>query len=438
MREKTTNGQVIIVYTEHPVFGILLIPYIAERLEDGTLQLIEQAFHASPEAIEQMNEAERQAIDIASHYTEKYLMGAYSREKIVSRFLHKLSQDPEKVKNNIRPFIEGKLLEMLTLIRENGLSFYQKQPGSKVLYAHHAYHVHPHDAEVRFTFHVDSSTFRYQLQCYYEKQPFSLDDQKPVIALTASPATLLLGMNLYFFPHIDSVRLLPFTKKKAISASAAQLEKYIDNIVIPIARYHEIITEGWDIPEERCACEALLSLEDITHSEQLLQLGFRYRDQLFTSDNGAAMKKIIYRKDSGEVSFFRRDIVAEKKAIQLLESSGLQRIGDIHFRLSASSSEKTLVEWINKHREMLQSDFQLTGHMGNTPYCLDEIHIEQSCDDEVVDWFELHITVVVGNLRIPFSRFRKHILEEKREYLLPDGRMILLPEEWFSKSREYD
>ena len=220
MREKTTNGQVIIVYTEHPVFGILLIPYIAERLEDGTLQLIEQAFHASPEAIEQMNEAERQAIDIASHYTEKYLMGAYSREKIVSRFLHKLSQDPEKVKNNIRPFIEGKLLEMLTLIRENGLSFYQKQPGSKVLYAHHAYHVHPHDAEVRFTFHVDSSTFRYQLQCYYEKQPFSLDDQKPVIALTASPATLLLGMNLYFFPHIDSVRLLPFTKKKAISASA--------------------------------------------------------------------------------------------------------------------------------------------------------------------------------------------------------------------------
>jgi len=34
---------------------------------------------------------------------------------------------------------------------------------------------------------------------------------------------------------------------------------------------------------------------------------------------------------------------------------------------------------------------------------------------------------------IPFHDFRKHILEEKREYLLPDGRMILLPEEWFSK-----
>ena len=158
--------------------------------------------------------------------------------------------------------------------------------------------------------------------------------------------------------------MVPIPLPKACLLYTSQLEKYIDNSVIPIARYHEIITEGWEIPEERWACEALLSLEDITQSEQLLQLGFRYRDQLFTSDNGAAMKKIIYRKDSGEVSFFRRDIVAEKKAIQLLESSGLQRIGDIHFRLSASSSEQTLVEWINKHRELLQSDFQLTGHMG--------------------------------------------------------------------------
>ena len=86
MKEKTSDGQIIIVLTEHPVLGILLIPYIAERLSDNTLQLVEQAFHASAEAMNRMSEAERQAIDIASHYTEKYLMGVYSREKTVSRF----------------------------------------------------------------------------------------------------------------------------------------------------------------------------------------------------------------------------------------------------------------------------------------------------------------------------------------------------------------
>lgn len=75
MEEKANTGQVIIVLTEHLTFGTLLIPYMAEKSDDGTYQLIEQAFHASPEAISRMNEAEQQAIDIASHYTEKYLMG---------------------------------------------------------------------------------------------------------------------------------------------------------------------------------------------------------------------------------------------------------------------------------------------------------------------------------------------------------------------------
>lgn len=432
MKERPTNGRVIIVFTEHPIFGILLIPYIAERLNDGTLQLVEQAFHASSEAISMMSEAERQAIDIASYYTEKYLMGLYSREKTVSRFLHKLSKDPARIKNHIRPFIEKKLLEMLALIRENGLPFYQKQAGSKILYAHHAYHINPHDVEIRVTFHVDSKTFRYQLQCYYEEQSFSLSELKPVVVLTSSPVTLLLGMELYFFPHIESARILAFTKKRSISVDASQIEKYIDNIVIPIARYHEIETHGLNIMEEKCACEAILSFEDVTYNGQALQLGFRYRDQIFTPDSAIEMKKIVYRKTSGEICFFRRNMIMEEQAVQLLTDAGLQQLNNTYFSLSPKTPEKTLVEWINNHRELLQQSFHLINNAENARYSLDEIHIEQSCDNEA-DWFELHITVVIGNLRIPFSRFRKHILEEKREYLLPDGRMILLPEEWFSK-----
>lgn len=432
MEEKAITGQVIIVLTEHLTFGTLLIPYMAEQSDDGTWQLIEQAFHASPEAISRMNEAERQAIDIASHYTEKYLMGVYSREKTVSRFLRKLSEDPERIKNNIRPFIEKKLQEMLALIRYHNLPLYQKQVGSKLLYAHHAYRVHPHDVEIHFMFLADETTFRYQLQCYYDGQPLSLSEQKPVIVLTSSPSALLLGMELYFFPHIESVRILPFTKKKKISVPASQIEKYIDNIVIPTARYHEITTQGLNIVEKTYACEAVLSLEDTIYDEQMLRLSFRYGDQTFTPDTVTEMKKIIYRNDFGEIFFFRRDSNAEKEKLRMLTDSGLQQVSDVHFKLSPDASEKTITEWIGTYRAMLQQSFLLTGNMGNTPYCLDEIHIEQSCDDEP-DWFELHITVVIGQLRIPFSRFRKHILEEKREFLLPDGRMILLPEEWFSK-----
>lgn len=433
MREKAANGQVIIVFTEHPVLGTLLTPYFAEKLEDGTLLLVEQAFHASPEAMEQMNEAEKQAIDIASRYTEKYLMGIYSREKTVSRFLHKLSEDPDRLKNIVRPFIEKKLHEMLVLIRSGQLPLYQKQAGSKILYAHHAYRVHPLDTEIRFSFHADSRIFSYQLQCYYDGTPFSLSEQKPAIVLTSSPATLLLGMNLYFFPHIESMRLVPFTKKNTISADASQLDKYINNIVIPIARYHEIEMDGFDIVEEKREMKATLSLESTVYDAQVLQLSFRYGDELLAPQTTSHAKRIIYRDDAGQILFFRRDTAAEEKAIRRLLEEGLQRTNDMHFKLSRQTSEKTIIEWICNHREMFESDFLLTGNMGNTPYYMGDIRIEQSYETHEVDWFDLHITVIIGDLRIPFSRFRKHILEERRDFLLPDGRMLLLPEEWFSK-----
>ena len=107
MKEQAITEQVIIVLTEHPTFGMLLTPYCAEKFDDGTWQLIEQTFHASPETICRMSEIERQAIDIASHYTDKYLMGIYSHEKNVSHFLRKLSENPEQVKIDIGGEIEN-------------------------------------------------------------------------------------------------------------------------------------------------------------------------------------------------------------------------------------------------------------------------------------------------------------------------------------------
>lgn len=282
MKEALTTNQVVIVLVEHPVLGLLLVPYTVGRALDNTLEVIEQAFHASPDALKKMNEAEQKAIDIASHYTEKYLMGVYSREKTVPKFLRKLTEDSNKLKQQIRPFIEKKLLEMLELICNGQLPFYQKPSGSKQLYEHHAYRVHPHNLKTHFSFKVTEEHFSYQLQCYDDDTPVSLMEQKPVVVLTSNPATLLLGMDLYTFSHIEASRLLPFTKKERISADASLTEKYIDNIIIPLARYHDISIQGLKVVREKRPCNAYLYLEDTIYNDTLLRLDFRYGEQSFS------------------------------------------------------------------------------------------------------------------------------------------------------------
>lgn len=434
MRKTMPHNQLIIVLSEHPVFGMLLIPYIAESTSKEELCLAEQAFHLSSKAVAQLNETEQKVIEIASHYTEKYLMTVYSKEKTIPKFLRKLSEDSERLKKT-RLFIEKKLVEMMELIRTHDLLLYQKQTGSKLLYPHHAYHVHKEDATVHFSFKVDKQSFSYQLKCYNEGKVIPLMELKPAVVLTSNPAILLLGMEVYIFRHIEAVRLLPFTKKTHIRVDASFTEKYIDNILIPIASYHDINAQGLDIRKEEKHCDCLLYVEETIYSTPLLRLNFRYGNQLFTPQPATEVKKYFSRNtEDGKniIYYFQRNTDKEEEAIRLLQNIGLERINDSHFKLSEKSPEKSITEWITRHRALLQDTFILTSDLQNTPYCLDEIRIEQSYEDGP-DWFELHITVVIGNLRIPFSRFRKHILEERREYILPDGQVILLPEEWFSK-----
>ncbi len=51
------------------------------------------------------------------------------------------------------------------------------------------------------------------------------------------------------------------------------------------------------------------------------------------------------------------------------------------------------------------------------------------------DWFDIKAMVHIGGFKIGFMKFRKHILSGKRDYVLPDGSIAILPEEWFSDYR---
>lgn len=434
MKESISLNQLIIVLTEHSLLGMLLIPYMGEKKEDGIIHLTEQAFHATSKGKASMNQVEKQAIDIASHYTDKYLMEVYSREKNTSKFLRKLSEEPKKV-SEIRLFIDKKLQEMLDLIQAHNLPLYQKQSGSNVLYPHHAYHVNQQPVETRFSFKADQETFSYQLRCFYDKEPISLTEHKPVVILTTKPATLLLGMELYRFSHIESSRINPFTNKSSISVKIELIEKYIDTIVLPLCRYHEISVEGLPLIEEKRKCEALLYLEDTVLNSHSLRLEFRYGKECFSPSTTGQMKKIAAREEldgKPAIRYYERDTQAETEALRILSNAHLQGVNDALFELQPDAPEKSIIEWVSQHEEMLQKHFILTSSQQQKPYSFEEIRIEQSYEDGP-DWFDLHITAVIGKLRIPFSRFRNHILEDKREYILPDGRLILLPEEWFSK-----
>jgi superfamily II DNA or RNA helicase len=430
MKENLIPTKIVIVLMQHPVLGALLVPYTAERKKDSTIRLIEQAFHASHAVIDKMNEAEQKSIEIASHYTEKYLMKIYSKEKNSSDFFRKLTD--KTLKEIVRPYIEKKLLEMVELIQAQKLPLYEKQTGTNLMYDHNVYLTTPHPTETAFRFTATDEQFSYTIQCSRAGKIVSLQDKKPVIVLTSSPASMLMGKELHVFQNIESARILPFTHKTSVSVNASFTAKYMEKIVVPAIRRHEVVTSGLNIIEEIRKCEAILSVDESIAAEKALLLTFRYDDKVFSPNASTAPKVVWFCEEEKGIRYFKRDMGYEKEIVRLLKESGLRQVNDGHFALRQTEPIKLLPEWIAENKEMLSTRFKLVNARTDSDYYLSDIRIEQTYTDEL-DWFELHITVIIGDLRIPFIRFKKHILEGIKEYILPDGQTVILPEEWFSK-----
>jgi SNF2 family DNA or RNA helicase len=409
------------------------MPYAVEHKPDGTLQVTDPGNRLPPYMASKIDDIERQAIEIASKYSEKNLMKVFSKETVIPVFLKKLTE--ENFKKVVRPFIDLKLIEMLELICNGEISLYQNEKGNNILYTHNMIDISPYHTDIAFDFEADNRNFHYSLQCYRNGEPVSLLDKKPVVTLTSSPATLLLGNELHRFQNISSMRIMPFTKKKKVSVNTSETDKYLEKIVLPVLRHHDINYSGLQIFEEERPCEPSLSVEENIYDTAVLKLNFRYGNETFYPGSARNRKSArIQTDEDGRMSihYFYRDIETEERLVKLLKDASLTLIGDSHFKLRSDAPEKDLADWIMAHRRMLIKEFHLFSSANNVSYCLDDICMEQELTEEH-DWFELHIIVIVGEFRIPFICFRKHILEGQREYLLSDGRVLILPEEWFSK-----
>ncbi len=432
MQQTSTDSRIIIILVQHPVFGAMLVPYTACNNTDGTVSLLEQAFHVSGKALAGMSQEEQKTIEIGLSYSDKRLMAVYSKEKTVSAFLKKVTEDT--VKRTIRPFIEKKLVEMVEVLRRNNIPLYQNMPGNKMLYEHSRYLVSPNTTEVSFHFEADETAFKYGVVCTRGGEDVSLLDKKPVTTLVSSPAILMLGNELHVFRDIQSSRIIPFTNKPLVSVDISQMDKYLENVVLPIIRFHEVSSTGLPIVREERSLTSQLSLENNIYEKPVLQLIFAYGDKVFYPGKNSVGKYAFIRETNGRkvIHYFYRNTEREDELIALLKEAGLRLFTDSYYAIREDWPIHDLSEWISRNKKLLTDNFQLLNAEKKADYCLDEISVSQDISEDN-DWFELKITVTVGEFRIPFIRFRNHILEGNREFVLPDGRIILLPEEWFIK-----
>lgn len=424
------GSQLVITINNHPVFGPLLIPYLAKEVSPGVFEVVERASFIEES---RLSIAEKKIITLSQCYSERNLMKVYSRAHTVRVFLSELS-DPTR-RELVRNYIERKQREVVELIMESSIPLYIRETATKILYAHHRILIHATPVEASIRFELTEQFFRYAVDCKLGGRLIPLQGKRPVLVLCARPAILVLGSDLLVFKCIEMPKLNPFLEKTVVEVSASETRRYMEKIVLPMMVRYPVSASGFNVTEECRSCVAELSVSPSVLERPVLKLRFSYGDAFFSP--GQRMLRCYPRleDEAGKpiVRYFKRDSGREQECLDLLDSYGFTQVGDTLFSLTGCVSEYALVEWLHDHKGELESYFTLdAGGDSDTTYFMGDILLEQDMAEKP-DWFEIRITVRIGKYVFPFVFFRKHILERDRLFKLPDGKVALLPQEWFEK-----
>jgi superfamily II DNA or RNA helicase len=429
--------RLIITLVEHPLWGILLQPTLVEELASGSLSILE-IVDSNSTVFPQLDVSIQQLVRHAEHFSDKVLMKSYSREKTVADF-HK-NVKPETIEKFIRPLIEKYHEKMVKLVVNLPIEIYLREAVKKrTLYPTDRIYTDQQSAKSVFNFRTqDDGGLLYSVQVLWKDKILTLTN-KTFGVICREPAIVCVDDALFVFENMDARKLLPFFEKEAIVVPAASRNLYIEKFVANCVRDYEVRAEGISIEQTFPAKKACLTFGNAWNGLPALGVTFDYGGKI-CSPNASANKIVEVVNIAGQVGirWFYPDIDWERAKLGLLLSAGLRQMPDSHFELEQTLASENVVysyiHWLQANPEMLRQ-FEFAQNLSEKTYYVGEVHLKDIVDAQQ-DWFDIKSIVEVGEFRIPFVKFRNHLIQGIHEYILPDGSILILPEEWFSKYQD--
>ena len=432
MKEK-----VILTLFKHAHWGYVLQPVLVEDASSGILNILNVVSEQSS-CFKTLTGIQQEIVRYTGRYADEVLMKSYSKEKTVFDFYKTVK--PNIIEHYIRPIIEKYHLKIVNLLFDSGMELYHRSElKNRMLYVSNQIFYSSEPVHVVFHFiRDDISGLRYFIRIKHADRTIELKD-KSYAVLCNEPAVVAVDNQLFVFKDIDSKKLIPFITKDFIAVPASSEQAYIKKFVVNCVRDYEVVAEGLSVVETIPQKKACLSLEKDLMNQVKLLLEFDYDGKRYFPD-GRQQKIVTPFIENGEIriEWFERDDEWERAMITLLEENGLECVMNNYFNPvedeHAPGQEHQMIHWLQSHTELLKR-FHFDQQLSGKKYYLGEVSIETVVDEQQ-DWFDVKCIVVIGNFRIPFTKFRNHILNYQREYILPDETVAILPEEWFSRYQE--
>lgn len=433
--------QFVVVLTEHRLFGHILVPFFVQPNQQGTFysvhsQVLKQHVEQEPDLF---SKAEKRLVELIEKYSDETLARKFSKKYGSKEFFQKV--DAEFFNEHITPYIDKKIVECLNIIQENNLRLYYKAAKYNNVYDEDLIRIEVTHALPTFHFDLNDEGLTYWLTVQHKNHRLKLLHKKPLM-VTDTPCRMVLQNELISFDKLSGKRLSPFFEKELVKIPLSVVEKYMKGFVYKLIQDYHVVAKGFEIVTVDANKNAIISVEKGIDLQPIMVLKFQYGSKVFQAGRLSNVE-VEYKNVDGKYIFFKhqRDLVWEKKIIDFLHDHSLLLSGNLlafqkgsHFL--NDERKYALINWINQNGQAI-SDYGIVlkqNSDGPTYYTGKQV-LDLNLKMEG-DWFDLYAMVSFGEFQIPFIRLKKNILSGKREFILPNGEVVILPIEWFVKYKD--
>ncbi len=421
---------------KHDFLGYLIEPHVVQLNHNHGFSLTYQRLftNTASEFAQCMDTDDLKLIKLLEEVEQDNIIKKYHKKSIraveyFSKFWN------ENLYNSIRPKIEKKLKEALLLLKNKEFYLMSKEgwPVEKRI------SIAQESASILFHFRRNETETRYFPTIKYQNTRVDFMFKDGQVILNNS-AHLLLDDTLYYFEEgVEGKKILPFLNKRFISIPKSSEETYFSKFVAPLIEKHHVYAEGFTINTEKFEGKPILKMVFVPDGVSELQLFFKYHEYVFEA--GADKSVSVRLERMGDEYIFhriKRSLQWEKNKIDELLKLGLETKSSLFLRLQVKSkngdeNSYSIFDWISEyHDDLIEQGFEFEQDTSAKKYILGSSKIEVDITEKN-DWFDIEAMVQFGQYRIPFIQLKNHILNKKREFVLPNGEIAIIPEKWFSQ-----
>ncbi len=434
----------IIGLKKHRVFGWIAKAYLVEKRNKNFFTVVESISGKNIGAgITEYSETQQKLIKITDNYSDSEITKLFSKKKLSTRdFLSKFNDNELKIR--IREYIEKRLTKLFDVLKESNISLYFNTD-SKNIYNEEKIFLQTGYSETVFNFTKEEKTSKYFLTVNDGQSVINLYNKTGYI-ITNSPCSLLLENKLYFFKPepegIDGKKIIPFLIKEHIVIPKTAEKKYFETFVLKSIEKYKVNATGFEIINKQTKPNPVLIVEKDWKNQFNMILKFDYHGNIVSPNyQKKRFIKLVINKDDFKYEQIDRDYNFEREKSEFLQSIGLLNTGENNFKLKSDDenieNDSAPIQWLNNYGSVLKENgFDVQQKFFNKKYFIEKAWVNFKVDDKD-DWFDVQATVNFGSFSFPFKKLRNHIVNNNTEFVLPNGEIAIIPEEWFSKYRDF-